>query len=101
MQELFKRYLENECSPDEVQLLLKEFDTCGNEKFLKSLIQQQLQISQPLSEDKNCEWEMILNQTYISIKEEIESDKKPERGLVVSLVRRRWWYAAAAILLIG
>jgi ferric-dicitrate binding protein FerR (iron transport regulator) len=101
MQKLFKKYLENECSPDEVRLLLKEFGIDGNEEFLKNLIQQQLEIDQPVSADKNCEWEVVLNQTYTNIKEEIGAEKKPGRGLVVSLIGRRWWYAAAAILLIG
>ena len=49
MQKLFKKYLENKCSPEELKLLLKEFDIEGNEELLRNLITQELETEREIS----------------------------------------------------
>lgn len=39
---LFKRYLQNQCSPEEIKLFFQYFDVEKNERLLKSLIKKEL-----------------------------------------------------------
>jgi ferric-dicitrate binding protein FerR (iron transport regulator) len=99
MQELFKKYLENKCSPDEVKLLLKEFDTEKNKELLKSLIIQQLETEQGVSPFNEQDLENIVADTLISIKAKINFEKKTET-LVVPLAKRKWFRLAAAAVFV-
>jgi len=100
MQELFKKYLNNQCSPEEVKSLLKEFDAGTNEDFLKSLIRQQLEAEQELNSINENELEHILEETYSDIKKEINTGKKSETVPVKSILKKRWYRLAAAAVLI-
>ena len=48
MQELFKKYLRNQCSPEEVSFLLKQFENEENKELLSNLVIQQLDAEEDL-----------------------------------------------------
>ena len=55
MQELFKKYIRNECSPEELNLLLKQFEFEENKEVLSNLITQQLEADEDLTTEKEQE----------------------------------------------
>ena len=67
MQELFKKYLENRCSPDEVKLLLTEIDKEENRELFKNLVDQQFEAEPDLSAISEDELQNILTNTYQDI----------------------------------
>jgi len=92
MQELFAKYLNNECSPEEVKELLSYFIVFGNEKTLRNLIVENL-ADQDL-EDEDIAWNPALDKTFAVIK----SRMNVEKGKVVPLFRRSWVRIAAAVI---
>jgi hypothetical protein len=68
MQELFKKYLHNQCSPGEVKLLLKEFDLEEQKELLNKLIMEQLDAEEGLGASNEQHVENILAETYQNIK---------------------------------
>ncbi|HEU5168379.1 MAG TPA: hypothetical protein VFU29_22695 [Chitinophagaceae bacterium] len=71
MQELFKKYLRNQCSPKEVTFLLKQFEIEGKKELLSNLVIQQLEAYEDLTDIKENELEKILAQAYSNIKSQI------------------------------
>lgn len=71
MQELFKKYLRNQCSPEEVIFFLKQFEIEENKEFLSNLVIQQLEAGEDLNAINEKELESILAQAYSSIKNQI------------------------------
>jgi len=69
MNQLFRRYLENKCSPEEVKLLPKEFDAGQNEDSLKSLIRQQLEADREMNLANENESGNVLAEVYNNIQE--------------------------------
>jgi ferric-dicitrate binding protein FerR (iron transport regulator) len=100
MKELFKKYLDNQCSPDEVRLLLKEFEAGQNEDFLRSLISQQLEADQEINSVTEKVPEKVLAETYDNIKDEIRTGKKSVTASVIPIFRRTWFRVAAAAILV-
>src|SRR6188768_533965 len=100
MQELFKKYLENKCSPDELKLLLKEFDIEDNEELLRSLITQELENEQEISSFTAEELEDALTGTFNAIKTKLDSEKINEVAPVVPLIKRNWFRLAAAAVFV-
>src|SRR6187401_2320869 len=100
MHELFKKYLENKCSPEELKLLLKEFDIEGNEELLRGLIIQELENEQAISSFTTEELENSLAGTFNAIKAKLESEKINEVAPVVPLMKRNWFRLAAAAVFV-
>lgn len=71
MQELFKKYLRNQCSPEEVNFLLKQFENEENKKFFSNLVIRQLEADEDLTAINEKEQESILAQAYSNIKSQI------------------------------
>ncbi len=71
MRELFLKYLRNQCTPGEVNLLLKQFDIEENKDILSSLIAQQLKAEPDLAPVDEIEHENFLVYTYQKIKRRI------------------------------
>lgn len=71
MQELFKKYLKNQCSPEEVSFLLKQFENEKNKELLSNLVIQQLEAYEELTVINESEQESILAQAYSNIKSQI------------------------------
>jgi len=100
MQELFKKYLENKCSPEELKLLFREFDIEDNEELLRSLIIQELENEQEISSFTKEELENSLTGTFNAIKAKLDSEKINEVAPVVPLMKRNWFRLAAAAVFV-
>lgn len=73
MRELFAKYLKNQCSPDELKLLLREIDKEENRELFKSLVDQQFEAEQDLSAINENELQNILLNTYQDIRNRINA----------------------------
>jgi ferric-dicitrate binding protein FerR (iron transport regulator) len=95
--QLFSRYLNNQCSPEEIKTLLNHFEIKEDENLLKDLILQQLQADNSLKKEE----EDTLCEVYLRIVEQIQIEKA-NGAKVVDLKRNRWWryVAAAAVILL-
>ena len=71
MQELFKKYLNDQCSPEEVKLLLNEFDLEENKELLSKLISEQFDAKDGLTAIIEKERENILAEAYRDIRKRI------------------------------
>jgi len=100
MHELFKKYLENQCSPEELKLLLKEFDIEGNEESLRSLIIRELENEQEVRSFTAEELENYLTGSFNSIKTKLDSEKIKIVAPVVPLIKRNWFRLAAAAVFV-
>ena len=76
MQELFKKYLNNKCSPEEVKLLLEQLDLEENKGLLGKLITQQLEADQDLTAINEKGRESILAEIYQNIRARINTEKE-------------------------
>ena len=96
MQNLFRKYLDNQCSPAEVKELLRYFTAGENEQLLRSLISEKLGFID--SDDDGSQWNQATENVYTAIKKQIDGEKTK----VVPIFRKRWiQVAAAAVLLVG
>ena len=100
MQELFKKYLENKCSPDELKLLLKEFDIEDNEDLLRSLIIHELEAQQEIRSFSAAELTNHLTGTFTAIRTKLDSEKINVVAPVVPLMKRNWFRLAAAAVFV-
>ena len=96
MQELFRKYLDDQCSPEEVKALLAHFNEPGNELLLRELITESLANSDEA--DDGSQWQSATDKIFLQIKNQL----KTKEGRVIPLFRKYWMgAAAAAILLVG
>lgn len=97
--ELFQRYLDNDCTPEEVTSLFQFFGKEENEEQLRSFISQQLELKtdHEVSQQKNNE--QLLDAVFTRIKKAINSDGKAGTR-VIPLYRQRWFRVAAAAVFI-
>ena len=95
MQNLFRKYLDNQCSPAEVKELLQYFSAGENEQLLRSLISEKLGFID--SDDDGSQWNQATENVYTAIKKQIDGEKTK----VVPIFRKRWLQAAAAAILIA
>lgn len=100
MLELFKKYIDNQCSPEEVRQLLGDFDARANEILLKGLIRQQLE-SEEVNSFKGPDLDKVLEDSIRHIKAQIAFERGEETAPVVPLTSRKWFrYAAAAVFVV-
>ena len=76
IRKLFSRYVTNQCSPDEVSLLLQYFNAAENESLLKELIGKEIEMSENTEEDKNPEAIAQLESIFQKLKQELKKKKK-------------------------
>ncbi len=94
MQNLFKKYLDNDCTPEEVAALLTHFNAPQNEILLRSLILENL----GAADISQMQWCNEREQTLAAIKKQIESEKIK----IIPFFKQTWFrVAAAAVLLFG
>lgn len=94
IENLFARYLNNECSPGEVEILLQHFGVENNDAFLRKLIRGCMESSINAATSDSQEIEDLLNNTFLKIKEKISRD---ESEISVHIMpRKRAWLMAAA-----
>lgn len=96
MQNLFIKYLTNQCSVEEVKELLEHFNVEENEGMLRELIKASLQTNHAVAEKEEGELNELLSQVYSDIRKQIETN-----AVVVPFYKNNWFRiaAAAAILL--
>jgi transmembrane sensor len=95
MQELFAKYLDNKCSPDEVAELLAYCNIAENEKLLRELILESLEKIDV--HDDWSKWRPPTDKMFAVIKKRLN----PEKAKVVPFLRKRWLRVAAALVLIA
>jgi len=96
MQEVFRKYLNNECSPEEAKELFAYFHHPENEAELRGLILQTLE-SEDLDDD-GSKWNPATEESLAVIKKKIAGGA----GKVVPFYQRSWIrIAVAALLVIG
>lgn len=93
LNEIFLRYIRNECSPEEVKLLLQCFETGSDEHKLRELITNALQGNAPKAE--TVEMKAVYDRVYDRINQSIEMG---EERASVPLFRHKIKWAAAAVL---
>ena len=96
MQELFKKYLDNQCSPEEVKRLLAYFNDPENEVLLRELIAGSLGNS--VEADDERQWQSGTDRVLARIKDQI---KGKNGGVTFFLRKNLIRLAAAAILILG
>lgn len=92
IEKLYVKYLNKNCTEEEIQFLMAHFQNLNEESPLISLIEEELRKSEPVQQD-SPEVESILENNYLLLKRRIEA----EAGL-----QKRLWpkLAAAASLLL-
>ncbi|MFI5129807.1 MAG: FecR family protein [Chitinophagales bacterium] len=93
IEELFRKYLDNQCSPEEVSTLLAYFNNPDNEGQLRELIIVSLEATE--TEPDETQWQPATDKIFTSIKRQLQ----PEKGKIVPLFRRAWIRIAAAVIL--
>ena len=94
MEELFKKYLDNQCSPEEVRTLLAHFNSPENEIQLRGLINDSLETIETANEES--QWQPATDNILDTIKKQLN----PGKGKIVPLFRRTWIRVAAAVILL-
>jgi transmembrane sensor len=95
IEDLFIKYLDNECSPDEVKQLLAHFNVDDNEEVLRGLITQSLLNAG--SEAEETQWTPALDDSLFTIKKQI----KAGNAKIIPLPKRQWFRIAAAAVLLA
>jgi transmembrane sensor len=102
MQELFKKYLRNQCSPEEVKALLEKFGVGEDEELLRTMIGWQLETDEDLNAGNEKEHKHIIDDAYQNISTAIWLEKQTEPAPVISITRRVWFRAVViAVVILG
>ena len=99
MKELFRKYLENRCSPDEVKLLLKEFDLKENEMTLRILIRQHFETESTEISDNSEKIQDLIDESYSVVKSKFV-DKEGWHGSKILIFSKKTWLQFAAAVLV-
>lgn len=97
IERLFQKYIQNECSPVEIEILLQYFSSAENQYFLKSLLKKESLSNDELTEDSNHS--SLLKETFDKIKSEIDDNKKQQSAIVIPFYKKAQFRAAAVVLL--
>ena len=96
--DLFRRYLDNTISPSEVSTLLKHFNIIEREDLLEDIIQEHLTLKKSNSFSSNSEDELLLNEIYENLKEDISADIKQRNKF---FYKQNWLRLSAAAIIIS
>jgi transmembrane sensor len=98
--ELFYRYLNNQCTPDEVKALLGYFDAEENDAVLEDLILNELKEEEPEGFEQRPEVVQVFNETDKYLNRTLFNEKP---GSVLKVRKINWSAVAAsiAILILG
>ena len=100
IEDLFARYLENECSPGEVHELLRHFGIEKNNDRLRMLIREYMERAMNEEFSNTPGIEDLANKTFDKIKESISKEKKEAKIHAMPVRKRTWYMAAASVLLV-
>lgn len=94
---LYTKYLNNECSPEEVKQLLAHFNDPEHESELRRLITESLEKDDAVP--MNGEWNKAVSETYQKIKNQIGAGMPGElRG--VPMYKKTWFKVAASVAIV-
>lgn len=96
LKNLFQRYLENKCSPEEIRTLLQYFGGGENEKLLRELIHEQSEVSTFSDNAINP----ITDVVFGKIKNAIASESKANQFRMIPFYMRSWFRSSAAAVLL-
>ena len=97
IESLFQKYLDNQCTPEEILRLLKHFDAGEDEGLLKKLIGMQSKVIDHSSGSIEG-FESLLNTSFAKIKQAIGADKT--KAVSRPLYKLRWFRMSAAAAVI-
>ncbi len=92
MEEIFKKYLDNQCSPEELRTLMTYFDNPKDEVQLRALIYNVLESIE--TDTDESQWQPATDKIFARIQPQLQSGK----GKIVPLFRRSWIRIAAAVI---
>ena len=92
---LFRRFLDNKCTPAEVKALLQYFDAGENEVLLRDLIREQSEAVSDTSLPPES-LRPLLDIAYNKIHSAIAKDAGPPQAPIVPLYHRLWFRISAA-----
>ena len=92
MQDLFRKYLDDECSPEEVKVLLDRFSEHRNEINLRRRISESL-ASLDVDDDGG-----LWNPTVAQLLKVILQKLRPISAYVISMVKSKWFNRAAIVM---
>jgi hypothetical protein len=96
IKKLFQKYIDNGCSPVEIEMLLRYFSDAENEDLLKSLIKKESTFNDEIMNDSDHS--VLLNETYEKIKSAITRNKRQNQAIVVPFYKQIWFRAAAVVV---
>ncbi len=96
MNKIFEKYLDNQCSPEEVSLLLRYFNDHKNDSELKELILKSLENENAITTGDKDYWDAKMDEAFQNIKRKMNIEK----AVVVPFYKKTWLKVAAAILLL-
>lgn len=100
IENLFARYLDNECSPGEINVLLQYFGIKKNNGLLRKLIRESMDRSLIEDTSKSSEIDHLLNTTFQKIKETISRDEKKASITFMQASKRTWYLVAASVTIL-
>lgn len=95
MQELFRKWLDNQCSPEEVEELLGYFNHPEDETELRRFIFNSLDNME--GEEDGSRWSTETDRIFTQIKRELN----PEKGKVLTFSKKKWLRLAVAAVLVA
>src|SRR5690349_2426864 len=94
MRDLFKKYLQNQCSPEEVKEIIRYFDVAENELPLRALIAESLEDVE--SDEDEVKWSPALNEMFASKKKQLN---RQTGDLPIQKTSTLIWIGAALVFL--
>ena len=95
---LFWRYLNDECSPEEIKDLLKQFNVDENGEVLKSLIREHLELLPDENTDAN-NLKPVVDRAYLNLKRRMAGDSGEAPVRQIPFLKQNWLKIAAALVL--
>lgn len=96
---LFRQFLDNKCTPDEVKILLQYFDADENEFLVRDLIREQSEATSGTSLSPES-LGPLLDVAYNKIHSAIAQDTELPEVPIVSLYHRLWFRLSAAVAVV-
>lgn len=96
MKLLFEKYLDNQCSPEELKQLLAHFNNPSDEQVLKELIRESLAADNESIVFDEKQRSQATEESYLVIKTHIDA----ERGKVIPFHQKTWFRVAASVVIL-
>ncbi|MEO8763005.1 MAG: hypothetical protein ABI416_01900 [Ginsengibacter sp.] len=97
---LFQRYLNDECTRDEVEILLQYFGAGENEAHLTTLVRHELESRAGKTLPTREVVQYLVNTTFDNVKRAVATGNETSQPPTGALYRQRWFILGAAIVLL-